>query len=100
MTERDETSEKARVYKNLEVKLRNENREYQEKVARLNSDQYLLLKEIDNLNKVSNSLSGHNNMEQKIRHLNKLKAENSKLKEDKIKLAEELTKALDQRDSY
>lgn len=35
-------------------------------------------------------------MGQKIRHLNKIKEENNKLKNEKIKIAEDLTKALEQ----
>lgn len=37
-------------------------------------------------------------MEQKIRHLNKLKEENGRLKDEKIKISEDLQKANDQKD--
>ena len=58
-TERDRLQQEIDSYRALEGKLRNENQELYEKVSRLNSDQYLLLKEIDNLNKANDTLGGH-----------------------------------------
>ena len=76
----------------MESKLRKENQEYSEKIAKMNSEQYVLLKEIDTLNRANDTLAGHSNGEQKIRHLNKLKEENSRLKTEKMKLNDDYTK--------
>jgi len=97
--EKEKLMEDLKTQKMTEVKLKKEKQEYYEKVTRLNNDQYLLLKEIDNLNKANEGAANQNNMAQKIKHLNKLKEENNELKTEKAQLCEDLALAIDQRDT-
>lgn len=55
------------------------------------------MKENEELSKEISVLSGHNNPEQKIRYLNKIKEENSQLKKDKLSLAEQLQATVDEK---
>jgi len=96
--EKEKMHQELQTLKAVEAKLRQDNQEQSDKIIRLNSDQYLLLKEIDALNQANDTLGGHNNMGQKIRHLNKLKEENNKLKFEKVRAVDDLTKAVEQRD--
>lgn len=63
-----------------------------------NDEKYNYLQEIESLNKAIDNLAGHQNLDQRIKHLNKLKQENNHLKQDKLKVRQKLVKTIKQRD--
>ena len=83
-----------------EMRFKKENQEMNEKISKMNNEQYMLLMEIENITKANESAMGITTNEQKIRHLNKLKEENSRLRGDKLRMAEDLLKMQEQRDKF